>query len=410
MSIKPSVLLLGGVGSIGRNFVSYLLDSDLVSLVRVSDRTLPATAYLNAKQKKDFEDARVEFVQANLSNAASLAKVFTKGDGSSEFDYVFNLAGESKYSLADEVYKERIVTLSTQIGAEAAKRKIKGFMQLSTGQVYAYDKKPANEQAKLKPWTNVAKFKLQAEEDLKAIDGLNLVIIRIAAFYGLGDVSSISYVSLPCFFDVARVLTRLCLVPLIFAITTAPRIIMGAVYRQLKEPMNLLWTKDLKINTVHLSDVVRGMWAATVLQADGGSRQNPIQKGGEVYNLCDKSDSDQGSINDVIKAIFGIETGFQGTIISQFAKLNLASITEDVNDKHLEPWGQLCKDGGIHSTPLTPFLDVELLRDNALNMDGSLIEKTFGFQYSVPSFNESKVRELIADFEAIGVWPKGTMK
>ncbi|KAJ3012262.1 UNVERIFIED_CONTAM: hypothetical protein HDU68_001301 [Siphonaria sp. JEL0065] len=381
MSSKPSVLILGGVGFIGRNIVTYLLDSDLVSHVRVADKALPATSYLNAKQKKAFEDPRVEFMQANLSNAATLTKVFTKGDGSSEYDYVFNLAGESKYSLADEVYEERIAVLSTNIGKEAAKRKVKGFTQLSTGQVYAFDRKPVDEQGKLKPWTNLAKFKLKAEENLRAIDSLNLVIVRTAALYGIGDVSNIT-----------------------------PRIIMGAVYRQLKEPMNLLWTKDLKINTVHVSDVARAIWASSVLEADGGSRKTPIAKGGEVYNLVDKSDSDQGSINEVIKAIFGIETGFQGTIISQFAKLNLESITEDVNEKHLEPWAQLCKAGGINSTPLTPYLDKELLRDNALNMDGTLIEKTFGFQYLVPQFTEAKVRELIADFEEIGVWPKGTMK
>ncbi|KAJ3399720.1 hypothetical protein HDU80_007657 [Chytriomyces hyalinus] len=353
---KPHILILGGVGFIGRNLVSMLLDGDLVGSLRVADKALPATSYLNAAQKKNFEDARVDYVQANLSNPATLTKVFTRGDGTQEFDYVFNLASESKYSLADEVYEERITALSVGIAKEAAKRKIKGFMQLSTGQVYAYDK---------------------AEDALKEIPGLNLVIIRTAALYGPSDVT--------------------------------PRIIMGAVYRQLKEEMKLLWTKDLKINTVHVSDVVRAMWGATVQVADGGLRKEPITKP-ELYNVCDKSESDQGSINEVIKSIFGIETGFQGTIISQFAKLNLESITEDVNEKHLEPWAQLCKEGGINSTPLTPYLDKELLRDNALNMDGSLIEKRFGFQYLVPQFSESKVREMIKDFEDIGVWPKGTMK
>ncbi|KAJ3239239.1 hypothetical protein HDU81_006344 [Chytriomyces hyalinus] len=377
---KPHVLILGGVGFIGRNLVSMLLDGDLVASLRVADKALPATSYLNAAQKKNFEDARVDYVQANLSNPATLTKVFTRGDGSQEYDYVFNLASESKYSLADEVYEERISALSIGIAKEAAKRKIKGFMQLSTGQVYAYDKKPADESAKVKPWTNLAKYKLKAEDALREIPGLNLVIIRTAALYGPSDVSNIT-----------------------------PRIIMGAVYRQLKEEMKLLWTKDLKINTVHVSDVVRAMWGATVQVEDGGLRKEPITKP-ELYNVCDKSESDQGSINEVIKSIFGIETGFQGTIISQFAKLNLESITEDVNEKHLEPWAQLCKEGGINSTPLTPYLDKELLRDNALNMDGSLIEKKFGFQYLVPQFSEAKVRETIKDFEDIGVWPKGTMK
>lgn len=37
----------------------------------------------------------------------------------------------------------------------------------------------------------------------------------------------------------------------------APRLIIGAVYRHLKEEMSLLWTKDLKLNTVHVKDVVK---------------------------------------------------------------------------------------------------------------------------------------------------------
>ncbi|KAJ3130940.1 hypothetical protein HK100_007139 [Physocladia obscura] len=375
------VLVLGGVGFVGRHVVAHLLTIASVSAIRVADKALPATAYLNAKHKDAFADPKVEFMQANLANQASLTKVFTRADGQ-EFDYVFQLASESKYSLADDVYEERIAALWTLIGKEAASRKVKGFAVLSTAQHRKRRmEKPADESSKLKPWTNNAKFKLKAEENLRAIDGLNLVVFRVAALYGVGDVSNIT-----------------------------PRIIMGAVYRQLKEEMKLLWTKDLKINTVHVTDVARALWSATVTEADGGLRKSPIAPKGEVYNLCDKSDSDQGSINEVIKSIFGIETGFSGTIISQFAKLNLKSITEDVNEKHLEPWAQLCKDGGILSTPLTPYLDEELLRDNALNVDGSLIEKTFGFEYLVPKFNEEKVRETIADFEAIGVWPKGTMK
>ena len=34
---------------------------------------------------------------------------------------------------------------------------------------------------------------------------------------------------------------------------------------------------------------------------------------------------DQGSVNEIIKEIFKISTGFQGTLISQFAKVKLIS-------------------------------------------------------------------------------------
>jgi nucleoside-diphosphate-sugar epimerase len=66
-----NVLVLGGSGFIGRNFVTYLIKNDLVASVRVVDKSLPATAYLSASQKVIFENPKVEFKQANLVNAGT---------------------------------------------------------------------------------------------------------------------------------------------------------------------------------------------------------------------------------------------------------------------------------------------------------------------------------------------------
>jgi dTDP-D-glucose 4,6-dehydratase len=97
--MPTNVLVLGGVGFIGRTFVAYLIDNNLVGSVRVVDKVLPATAYLSEHHKAVFADPRVDFKQANLVNAASTEKVF---DGN--FDIVFNLASETKYGLAQEVF------------------------------------------------------------------------------------------------------------------------------------------------------------------------------------------------------------------------------------------------------------------------------------------------------------------
>lgn len=53
--------------------------------------------------------------------------------------------------------------------------------------------------------------------------------------------------------------------------------------------------------------------------------------------------------------------------------MNMDSVTEDINEMHLEPWSELCKAGEVANTPLTPFLDKELLKDNALSVDGSKV-------------------------------------
>ncbi|KAJ3038679.1 hypothetical protein HDV00_000428 [Rhizophlyctis rosea] len=377
--MSATVLVLGGVGFIGRNFVAYLVENNLASDIRVVDKALPATAYLSDAHKKIFEDKRVDFRQANLVNPAAAEKAYARDDGK-EFDYVFNLAAETKYGQTEEVYDEKVYQLSLTVAKEAAKRKVKAFVEVSTAQVYEADKKPSTEDAKLKPWTLIAKYKLKAEEELKKIAGLNLIIVRPAIVYGPSD---------------------------IFGIT--PRLIVGAVYRQLKEKMELLWTKELKLNTVHVADVARALWHVAATKAEKGGRSGPVNPP-EIYNLADKGATDQGIINGFIGSIFGIETGFQGTMISQFAKLNLESVTEDVNDKHLQPWSELCKAAGVVNTPLTPYLDKELLKDNSLSVDGSKIEKDLGFTYTVPEVTESSLKAVVDDFVVTGIWPKGTTK
>ncbi|KAF9570106.1 hypothetical protein BGW38_008779, partial [Lunasporangiospora selenospora] len=99
MSPQPTVLILGGVGFIGRNLVAHLVENNLAAEIRVVDKVLPQTAYLNKRFQEAFTN--VEFVQGNLSNSASVEKCFTRADGSS-FDYVINLAAETKFSQPEE--------------------------------------------------------------------------------------------------------------------------------------------------------------------------------------------------------------------------------------------------------------------------------------------------------------------
>ena len=69
------------------------------------------------------------------------------------------------------MYKLRTLDLSLALGKEAAKRGIKVFVELSTGMVYKSDSSPSKEQDKLKPWSKIAIYKLQAEEELAKIEG-----------------------------------------------------------------------------------------------------------------------------------------------------------------------------------------------------------------------------------------------
>ena len=76
-----TVLILGGTGFIGRNLCEYLVKSGVVSHVRCVDKVFPQTAFLNAEHTALFANPIVQFVQGNLSNAASIAKCFARDDG-----------------------------------------------------------------------------------------------------------------------------------------------------------------------------------------------------------------------------------------------------------------------------------------------------------------------------------------
>ena len=70
----------------------------------------------------------------------------------------------------------RSLALSVAVGKEAAKRGVKVFVELSTGMVYKPDSQPSKEGDKTKPWSKIAVFKLQAEEQLSKIEGWVVLI------------------------------------------------------------------------------------------------------------------------------------------------------------------------------------------------------------------------------------------
>jgi len=85
--------------------------------------------------------------------------------------------------------------------------------------------------------------------------------------------------------------------------------------------------------------------------------------------------------------------------------LAMKTVAETANEKHLKPWSELCKSKSITNTPLTPYLDEELLYNNSYSIDGTAITKS-GFAYKHPTMTEEALREVIAYFSALGFFPK----
>ncbi|KAI0147567.1 NAD(P)-binding protein [Xylariaceae sp. FL1272] len=374
-SEKPSVLIIGGLGYIGRFLAKHIHENALASELRLVDKVLPQLAWL----APEFEDAcsAANFMQADASKEQALARIFDRPDGK-QWDYVFNCGGETRYSQEDEVYKVRSLGLSLAVANEAAKRKVKCFVELSTGQVYKPNSSPSKEGDKLKPWSKIATYKAQAEEQLAQIAGLNLLIVRLPHVYG-------PYAS-------QWVSTALC---------------VARVYQSLEEDMKWLWTKDLRTNTAHIDDVTRALWAVASWYDAGKANWDAKTMGNTpIFNVVDKGSTTQGTMANIIGEVLGVKQDFQGQLLSNFAKLNMDSVVEDVNDDVLGPWADLLADAGItRPGPLSPFMEKELLKDTDLSMDGSRLETVVGFEYKKPKITKELVEEVITSYKTMKWWP-----
>lgn len=114
-------------------------------------------------------------------------------------------------------------------------------------------------------------------------------------------------------------------------------------------------------------------------------------------------------MNALLKTVFGIETDFVGTFLSNLAKLNFKSICNDANDAHSPVWLSALEEQKIFNTPLSTMISHELLYNHPLSVDGSAITKT-GFTYSVPVCGEKEIREEIAFAEQQKIFPANTMR
>lgn len=188
----------------------------------------------------------------------------------------------------------------------------------------------------------------------------------------------------------------------------ATALTLARVYQHLQEEMKFLWTKDLRVNTVHITDVVRALWALADWYAVDKQPNWDVKTMGKIpiFNIVDKGQTTQGRMAEIIGQLFGIETSFQGQLVSTFARLNMDSVVDDVNDEVLGPWAELLEDAKItRPGPLTPFMEKELLKDTDLSMDGSRIEKLLGFAYEKPTITKELVQETIDSYTRIGWWP-----
>jgi len=295
---------------------------------------------------------------------------------------VINCGGESRHSQPDDVYEARSCGLSITIGTETAKRGIPAYIECSTAHVYKSGSTPRKENDKLQPWHKLAKWKLKAAEQLLSIPGLQYCAMRLPLVYGPYN---------PGYFAMGICLAR--------------------VHLELKQDLELLYTKDVKVNTLHVKDAASALWAAAEWRASRGKLgktgvpddpDTPV-----AFNVVDHNDTRQEHVAKVLSEVFGLKVTFTGTLVSQLAKMNLDEIVDDLNEVSLQTWAELIEKSNIQRPgPIGPFVELDVLKDQDMSIDGSLFEKTTGWKPKYEHLNADSIREMVDSYKRMGWWPE----
>lgn len=95
----------------------------------------------------------------------------------------------------------------------------------------------------------------------------------------------------------------------------ATRLVIAALYKYMNETMKLLWSESLRMNTVHVDDVVAAAFALA---------QNPLANK-QCYNIVDDSQSTQGTISNILANIFNIKVDYWGDGLSKLSKVSIVN-------------------------------------------------------------------------------------
>lgn len=180
-----NILVTGGAGFIGSNFINYFINRDDVLIYNLDKLTYAG----NLDNLKSIREKRnYTFIKGDICNSELIDYLFTKY----KFDYVINFAAESHVDrsiLGSEIFF-RTNVIGTNVLLEAAKRfDVKKFIQISTDEVYG-SLGPTDlftEKTNLSPNSPYSSSKAAA--DIMALSfhhtyGLPVVITRCSNNYG----------------------------------------------------------------------------------------------------------------------------------------------------------------------------------------------------------------------------------
>ncbi|WVQ97048.1 hypothetical protein IAU59_004158 [Kwoniella sp. CBS 9459] len=447
----PVVLILGGTTTVARTLARYLLDekSPRASFVRLADRfsVSPPTTYLDKPflSLLNGVDSKLEYKQFNLANTSRHTELFappkewkgatirSEGEGLG-FDVVFDLTGETGFDRPEILQISNTYQVALSLATSASQLpdalKPKSYIRL-TFPFYEMKSLPSSSagysesaSSELKPDGARGRWWHEALRGIGKIPGLNFGVIRCGAWYGRGSYDG----------------------------EIIPRVVVGHVYKYLKEEMKFLYNSELRLNTVHSLDVSQALYLLSLYLLSkprsvvtsesavsipfsftspsssgflSSSKRSSVSEAWKtiptvvpeketvsipLFNIVDDHDSNQGSLAKIVAETWGIKYGFLNStvasLVQQFAKTDFSEMVEDVNEMHVEAWSKMlaASDPPIDSSPITPFLDEHAFRKMSVCLDGSKAKKILGYKPVHPKVEVAELREIAREFQQDKLW------
>ncbi|KAF5386875.1 hypothetical protein D9615_001683 [Tricholomella constricta] len=409
---KPNALIFGGLNTCSRALAALLVPLDgepLVSHLRIVDKfsVAPATTYIGAEFPKVLAKPEVEYKQANLTVAATVASSFDPPEGKAPYDYVFDFTGEVRHDRTEMIQINTTCNLARLIGLEAAKRKTKAYVRVQQPfyDTSASSKATHTEKEDVKPVDTLGTWWHETLRMLAAIENLNLVILRIGFAYG-------PYTN--------------------FGIV-ASGITVASVYGYLKKPMKSMWSPGKNPNnTIHIDDVAGASWACAEWMAPLGRAAANSLAGEELIFHNDKKKvkevegmppHDQKlvaplfnlvSIYFSIRSLLSFNINNPTTTKVDESNSTLLSIgqlmddhVEDINEHHVSGWTEMITTSkpAIPNTPLSAYMDKFALSKHVVAFNNAKIKEVVGYKLTKPQFNHETIKEVVDKWKAEGTWP-----
>lgn len=84
------------------------------------------------------------------------------------------------------------------------------------------------------------------------------------------------------------------------------------------------------------------------------------------------------------------------------SQMDMNTVVEEINDKHMGPWAEACNKDGVENSPLSPYIDQELLHNQNLYLHPGKLSQNTNFTYNYPKMTKETLKEVRVHIDFYG--------